>query len=107
MAQEARLSDCDRTVQVDTSIEIVAKKLRYRGAQFTARDIFDFAIVAEMEPEGLARLRPLLRQQRAAILGRLDSSEEILRKTFGELDVLDYRRSYDECVGVLRKALKG
>lgn len=93
-------------MQVDTSIEIVAKKVRYRGARFTARDIFDFAIVAEMEREGLARLRPLFREQRAAILGRLDSSDKILRKTFDELDVLDYRRSYDECVGVLRRALK-
>jgi hypothetical protein len=29
-----------------------------------------------------------------------------LREAFGALDVLDFRRSYDECVGLVKKALR-
>jgi hypothetical protein len=36
---------------VETSTEIVAKKVWHRGATFTARDIFDLAMVAEREPD--------------------------------------------------------
>jgi len=97
----------DREVQVDTSIEIIAKKIRYRGVEFTARDIFDFAMVAEKQPKEIARIKPLLRKQRDVILGRLASSDKILRKTFAELDVLGYRRSFDECLDLVKKALKG
>ena len=39
-----------RNVRVETSAEIIAKKVWYRGAEFTARDLFDFALVAEREP---------------------------------------------------------
>jgi len=39
-----------RNVQVETSAEIIAKKIWHRGSRFTARDIFDLATVAEKEP---------------------------------------------------------
>jgi len=44
----------DRQVEVETSTEITAKKVWHRGDQFTARDIFDLAMIAEMEPGALA-----------------------------------------------------
>ncbi len=46
-----------------------------------------------------------VRERRDAVLERLASADALLRKTFAGLDVLDCRPSYDECVGVLRKAL--
>ena len=39
-----------RPAQLETSTEIVAKKVWHRGVEFTARDIFDFAMVTEKEP---------------------------------------------------------
>ncbi len=36
-----------REVLVETSIEIIAKKVWHRGVEFTARDIFDLALVSE------------------------------------------------------------
>ena len=48
-------------VRVDPSTEIVAKKLWRRGVEFTARDIFDLAMVVEKEPEALVAIRPILR----------------------------------------------
>jgi hypothetical protein len=32
-----------RTIHVETPIEIISKKIHFRGSQFTVRDIFDFA----------------------------------------------------------------
>jgi hypothetical protein len=94
-----------RQVRVDTSAEILAKKIKYRGTEFKARDIFDFALVVEKEPAALAKVRPLIRDKRDAILARIASSDKILRQTFAELEVLDYRRTYDECVNIVTKVL--
>jgi predicted nucleotidyltransferase component of viral defense system len=94
-----------REVQVDTSIEIVAKKIRYRGAEFTARDLFDFALIAENEPMEIARIRPLLDEQGDVILKRLASADDILRTTFKALETLEYRPSYDHCLKTVKKIL--
>lgn len=34
------------------------------------------------------------------------SGEKTLRKTFSELDTLDFRPSFDECVGIVKDALE-
>jgi hypothetical protein len=94
-----------RRVQVDTSIEILAKKIRYRAADLTARDLFDFALVAQKHPREMAKVAAVLRERRDAVLERLSSSEKSLRTTFADLDVLDFRPSYDHCVGVLKQEL--
>jgi hypothetical protein len=94
-----------RRVQVDTSIEILGKKIRYRAADLTARDLFDFALVAQKHPRDIAKIDAVLRERRGAVLERLSSSEKTLRTTFAALDVLDFRPSYDDCVGILKKAL--
>lgn len=47
-----------RPFLVETSTEIIAKKLWHRGAEFTARDIFDLAMVAELEPAALQEIAP-------------------------------------------------
>lgn len=46
----------DRDVNVETSTEIVAKKVWHRGADFTARDLFDLALVVEKEPHALREI---------------------------------------------------
>lgn len=95
-----------REVLVETSSEIIAKKVWHRGDQFTARDIFDLALVAEKEPQALWKIRPVLRDRREAILARIDSQKAALQETFLALEVLDYQRSFDECVELTRKALR-
>ena len=94
-----------RKVRVQTSVEIIARKLQFRGVNFTARDIFDFAMVAEREPEAIQRIPQILRERRHAVLSRLESGDAILRKTFAQLEALEYRRSYAECVAILKEAL--
>ena len=95
----------DRQVRVETSTEIVAKKVWHRGEQFTARDIFDLALVTEREPEALWQIKPVLHGRRNVILDRIAAQDAALREAFNALEVLDYRRSYDECVQLVRQSL--
>lgn len=94
-----------RHVNVETSAEIIAKKVWHRGPEFTARDIFDLAMVAEKEPDALAEIQPILHARRQAILDRIRKHESNLRETFAALGVLEYRRSFDKCVDLATKAL--
>lgn len=95
----------DRPIRVETSAEILAKKINYRGPEFTARDIFDFSLLAEKEHEALEKAKPYIREQRDAILARISSADKILRTTFAALEKLDYHRTYDECVDIVKDAL--
>jgi hypothetical protein len=90
---------------VETSAEIVAKKLWHRGEQFTARDLFDLALVAEKEPSTLWPIKPVLESRRHPVLRRIESQEAALREAFAALEILDYSRSFEECVELVRKAL--
>jgi hypothetical protein len=95
----------DRPFLVETSTEIVAKKLWHRGANFTARDIFDFAMVAEREPDALRGIQQVLSDRREVVLKRITDAEPQLRETFNELLVLEYRRSFDYCVEIAKETL--
>lgn len=74
--------------------------------EFTARDIFDLALVTEKEPRTLEEIRPFLRDRRDVILQRVSAHEAALREAFAALEVLDYRRTFDECIALLRKAFR-
>ena len=93
-------------VQVETSSEIIAKKVWHRGDRFTARDIFDLALVTEKEPNALWKIRPILRGRREAILAGIGAQDAALRESFAALEVLDYQRSFDECVELTKKAME-
>lgn len=94
-----------RRVLVETSAEIVAKKLAYRAASFTARDLFDFAVIASREPEALRPVDRFLQARREALLGRLRERDVALREDFAALDTLEFNSSYEECVEMLQAAL--
>ncbi len=95
-----------RPVAVETSTEIVAKKVWHRGIEFTARDIFDLAMVIEKEPQALPAIRPILHDRRAVILERIAQHHVGLREDFEALETLEYRRSFDECVDLVTQTLE-
>ena len=95
-----------REVRVESTAEIIGKKVRYRGRMFTGRDLFDLALVATRDPAAIDAIRPILRAQRSAIRERIATGGKALRTAFEALDTLDYRPSYDECVGVVLNALE-
>lgn len=94
-----------RDVDVETSAEIIAKKVWYRGAEFTARDLFDFALVAQREPVALRKIREVLAARRSALLAHIADREAELREDFAALDALDYRPSFEHCVALIKGAL--
>lgn len=94
-----------RRIHVQTTAEIVAKKVWHRGRDLTARDMFDLALVAAREPAAIERIAGILRERREVIRQRIASSEKILRKTYSELDTLDFHPSFDECLEVVADLL--
>ena len=94
-----------RRVRVETTAEILAKKIWHRGVEFTARDIFDFALVATMEPSAIEVIRPILRERKQVIRTRIAKGEKALRTVFSEIDTLEYRPEFDECIETIERVL--
>lgn len=63
-------------------------------------------MVMEMEPKTLEHIKPVLRERRGAVLSRISTRENALREDFAELQILDYQRSFDECVALVKMALE-
>jgi len=95
-----------RTVKVETSAEIVAKKLWHRGDRATARDLFDLALVIEKEPEGLVQASPFLVKHRELFLDQLKTRRKVLEAQFNAIDRLTYQPSYDQALGLASRFLR-
>jgi predicted nucleotidyltransferase component of viral defense system len=85
-----------RQIKVETSAEIVAKKLWHRGDRATARDLFDLALVIEREPVALATASTFLTRHRDEFLKQVDQRRAVLMAQFEAIDNLDYRPSYEQ-----------
>lgn len=85
-----------RSVRVETSSEIVAKKLWHRGDRATARDLFDLALVIEREPQALTSAREYLVRYREVFLSQLEQRKAVLKLQFNAIDRLDYQVSYEQ-----------
>lgn len=87
-----------RTVKVETASEIIAKKMYHRGDRLTARDLVDFALVIEREPQQLLAATPFLLRHREAFLSQMHAPHASVRAAFDAIAVLDYTPSFDRCV---------
>ncbi|MFO1345973.1 MAG: nucleotidyl transferase AbiEii/AbiGii toxin family protein [Rhodocyclaceae bacterium] len=92
-----------RTVKVETPLEIVAKKIRYRSDNLKARDIFDLALVLERHPEYVAELSAMLFTQRLVLAQQLSSRDAVLREDFAAIDTISYSPSYEHCVEMMQR----
>lgn len=85
-----------REIKVETSAEIVTKKLWHRGDRATARDLFDLALVIEREPSALASASPYLTRYRDEFLKQVDQRRAVLKGQFEAIDTLGYQPSYEQ-----------
>jgi predicted nucleotidyltransferase component of viral defense system len=85
-----------RSVRVETSAEIVAKKMWHRGDRVSARDIFDLSLVIEREPDALIAVSQHLVRHKTEFLAQLQSRSAILKLQFEAIDRLNYQPSYEE-----------
>lgn len=93
-----------RLISVETPTEIVAKKLKFRAADFKARDIFDLALVLEREPLSRPTLTALLRQQEDVLRERFRTHDPYLREDFAAIDTLEFNPSFDSCLRLIDEA---
>ena len=87
-----------RSIRLETDVEIIAKKMWHRGDQAKARDLFDLSLVIDRSENHLRSAEKFLTKHRATFLKQLTERESILRIQFSEIDVLEYQPSYDHCV---------
>lgn len=85
-------------VNVETTAEIVAKKLFHRGHRATARDLFDLAMVIEKEREQLTSAAPYLTKYRKEFLQQIDQRKFVLEAQFDAIDRLEYQATYQQAV---------
>lgn len=83
-----------RSVRVETSSEIIAKKMWHRGDQGKARDLYDLCAVADAEPASIAAAAPFLSRHAAAFLRRLEQRRELMEAEFEAIDAIGPRRSF-------------
>ncbi|ROU08024.1 nucleotidyl transferase AbiEii/AbiGii toxin family protein [Lysobacter enzymogenes] len=100
-----------RTIKVETSGEIVAKKMWHRGDRAKARDLFDLCAVDRAEPEQVEAAKPWMARHGAAFLDGLSLREALLRREFEEIDAIGPRMSFEECFSraerIIRSVLRG
>jgi predicted nucleotidyltransferase component of viral defense system len=87
-----------RMIRVETSAEIIAKKMWHRGDRAKGRDLFDLCAVATDEPEELRAAMPFLARHGAAFLKALADREDVLRREFAQIDVIGDAMDFDECL---------
>lgn len=87
-----------RTIRVETSAEIIAKKMWHRGDRAKGRDLFDLCAVAAAEPEQLSLAEPFMVRHGAAFLQALVDRADVLRRELAEIDVIGSGANFDECM---------
>jgi len=96
-----------RSVRVESSAEIVAKKMYHRGAEATARDLFDLALVIEREPSALTHAESFMYRHLDAFTDNLKAPSERYIAQFNSIETLDYNPSLEQAVSVATAYLGG
>lgn len=95
----------ERCIRVETSAEIVAKKMFHRGHMAKARDLFDLCAIADMEPDAIPVAKPFFARHGAQFLKQIRDRAEPLEEEFSQIDALDYRRPFGECLELAGRLL--
>lgn len=94
-----------RLVRVETAAEIIAKKFYHRGHRLLARDMFDFALVAEMEPEALRQAGKFLIRHITSIKAVLGGDLTNLCLQFDAIEKIGYQATFEHVCEVVMLGL--
>jgi hypothetical protein len=83
-----------RLVPVETAAEIIAKKFFHRGDRLLARDMFDFALIAENERDELLKVSNFLVRHMVSIKSALSGDLTNLRLQFDAIETLTYHPTF-------------
>jgi hypothetical protein len=92
-------------VRVETSVEIIAKKMWHRGDRITGRDIFDFALIAEREPDALMAAGEWMVRHADAVFQQLVERYAPLKIQFEAVDALNFHPTFDQACLALKSTL--
>lgn len=99
-----------RPIRVETSAEIIAKKMWHRGDRAKGRDLFDLCAVAAAEPEQVRMAEPFMIRHGAKFLQALIDRQDMLRREFAEIDAigetLDFSRCVQQAESIIRPLLQ-
>lgn len=95
-----------RRINVETSAEIVAKKIYHRGDQGTARDLFDLAMVIEREPEALLNARAFFYRYLERVSAAMVSPPQAMLDRFDAIDVIDYKPTFQHAAAIVESFLE-
>ena len=83
---------------METSAEIVAKKMHHRGYQAKARDLFDLCAVADLDPAAIDQAAPFFTRHGDAFIAQLKANAGYIEEDFAQIQRINYQRSFEECL---------
>ena len=87
-----------RNILLETPVEIVAKKLWYRGDRATPRDLLDLALVIEHHYSKIIDHRDVFAENIEAFTDQCDSRRAIMLPAFDAIEKIEFKLSFDECL---------
>ncbi len=94
-----------RQLRVETSAEIIAKKMWHRGDQANARDLYDLCAVAHAEPDAIEQARPFFDKHGKTFIERLESNREIAKEEFQAIMAIGVAPDFDASLRFARSIL--
>jgi hypothetical protein len=88
-----------REIRLETPVEIVAKKMYYRGMTAYARDLFDLALVIEREEKALKKYSSIFKKHAATFLHQCHT-RPALKDQFNAIDKIKFDKSYEDCLQI-------
>lgn len=92
-----------RSILLESPVEIVAKKLWYRGDRATPRDLLDLAVVIEQKYEEILNHRSIFSKNIEAFVHQCESRKAVLRPVYDAIEKLDFDLTYDDCLMRVKK----
>jgi hypothetical protein len=87
-----------RKILLETPIEIVAKKLWYRGDRATPRDLLDLALVSEHHYSEILGHSDVFTKNIEVFTEQCNSRRAIMLPVFEEIEKIEFKLGYDECL---------
>lgn len=87
-----------RKILLETPIEIIAKKLWYRGDRATPRDLLDLALVIEHHYSEIIDHSDVFVKNIEAFTEQCSSRRAIMMPVFEEIEKIEFKLGFDECL---------
>lgn len=94
-----------RQLRVETSAEVITKKMWHRGNEGNARDLFDLCTVARAEPAAIEKARPFFDKHGATFIELLESNGDIAKREFQAIMTIGDAPDFEECLAIARSIL--